>query len=297
MSDRDCIRGCVQRDVHYATCAWYGIDENVAPTVAALPNAPKQCKGCAPRECRDGSLICDRCFGRLRALVRDADDLMGRLWSLADPMKATPTDKAPGRRSSSVEPPAPVDADLLDAINEISRRLWDWESFVHPVTLEAALPELVNVVEHVEALGRGFLDRHPLVDGIREVWSVQDAVDKWGFERRTDAFVYPADEGEGEPEAAPVREWYDPLLTLQQAAKRASVSQRQVQRWVQKEVVSVVAQHRGPRGSVMKYVRASAVDAAVASMGANQQRTRYLQPSESSDPRGQAGEGLMSGWR
>ena len=265
MAERYCIRGCKVRGTHYATCEDYG-------------KSPEQsaCRGCAPRECRDGSLICDRCFGRLRALVRDSGDLMGRLWSLADPMKATPTDKAPGGRSASVEAPAPVDADLLDAINEISRRLWDWEKFVSPLALEAALPELVNVVEHVEALGRGFLDRHPLVDGVREVWSVQDAVDKWGVERRTDAFVYPDDDAD-EIELQPVREWYDPLLTVQQAATRAKVSQRQVQRWVQKETVAVVAQHRGPRGSVMKYVQASAVDAAAETMRANQQRTQFAQ--------------------
>lgn len=269
MSERICLRGCTTRGTHYATCEDYG-----------KPPEESSCRGCAPRECRDGSLICDRCFGRLRALVRDSGDLMGRLWSLADPMKATPTDKAPGGRSASVEPPAPVDADLLDAINAISRRLWDWETFVHPLTLEAALPDLVNVVEHVEALGRGFLDRHPLVDGIREVWSVQDAVDKWGVERRTDAFVYPADDDTEEVELQPVLEWYDRLLTIQQAAKRAKVSQRQVQRWVEKEILPIVARHRGPRGSVLKYVYTSAVDAAAERMRANQQGAQFAQSRE-----------------
>lgn len=273
MSDRVCIRGCVQRGVHYATCAWYGIDESVAPTVAALPNTPKQCRGCAPRECRDGSLVCDRCFGRLRALVRDADDLMGRLASLADPMKATPTDKAPGGRSASVEPPAPVDADLADAMNDIGHTLRDWDRHTD-YQLEKALPDLVNNAEHVRVLGIGFLDRHPTADGVREFWSVQDAVDKWGVERRTDTFVYPDDDGE-EVELQPVREWFDRLLTIQQAAKRAKVSQRQVQRWVEKEILPVATKHRGPRGTVMKYVYSSAVDAAAKAMRANQQQSQF----------------------
>lgn len=264
VSERYCIRGCTVRGEHYATCVDYG-----------KPPEESKCRGCAPRECRDGSLICNRCFGRLRALVRNSGDLMGRLHSLADPMKATPTDKAPGGRSASVEPPAPVDADILDAINEISRRLWDWETFVHPQTLEAALSQLVNVVDHVEALGRGFLDRHPLVDGIREVWSVQDAVDKWGLERRVETkFVYPADDTE-DVELQPVREWFDQLLTLQQAAKRAKVSQRQVQRWVAKEILPVATRHRGPRGSVVKYVYSSAVDAASEQMRANQRGSQF----------------------
>lgn len=273
MSDRVCIRGCVQRGVHYATCAWYGIDENVAPAVAALPT-PKRCTGCAPRECRDGSLICDRCFGRLRALVRDADDLMGRLQSLADPLKATPTDKTPGGRAAAVEPPAPVDADLLDALNDVYHTLHDWERFAVP-TLEAVLPDLVNDAEHVRVLGIGFMDRNPLVDGIRDFWSVQDAVDKWGVERRTDTFVYPDDDDTEEVELQPVREWYDRLLTIQDAAKRAKVSQRQVQRWVEKEILPIAARHRGPRGSVLKYVYASAVDAAAETMRANQQASQF----------------------
>lgn len=235
MSDRVCIRGCVQRGVHYATCAWYGIDENVAPAVAALPNTPKQCKGCAPRECRDGSLICDRCFGRLRALVRDADDLMGRLRALADPMKATPTDKAPGGRSASVEPPAPVDADLADAMNDIGHTLRDWDLHTGH-QLEKALPDLVNNAEHVRVLGIGFLDRHPLVDGIREFWSVQDAVDKWGVERRTDTFIYPDDDADAEVVVTSVPEWKDRLLVKVEAEREAG-SARTLRRWVKKGLI------------------------------------------------------------
>ncbi len=264
MSDRICVRGCTTRGVHYATC----------PHSDQAYEGPVVCWGCAPRDCREGSLICDRCFGRLRALVRDADDLMGRLRSLADPMKATPTDKQPGGRSASVEPPAPVDADLADARNDIGHTLADWDRHTG-YQLEKALPDLVNDAENVRVLGVGFLDRHPLVDGVREFWSVQDAVDKWGVERRADVFVYPGDDDSEDVEQQPVREWFDRLLTIQQAAKRAKVSQRQVRRWVEKEILPIAAQHRGPRGTVMKYVYTSAVDAAVAQMRANQQGSQY----------------------
>lgn len=263
MSDRVCIRGCKKRGVHYAACP--RSDENYV--------GPVDCSGCAERECRDGSLICDRCFGRLRALVRDVDDLMGRLQSLADPMKATPTDKTPGGRSASVEPPAPIDAELADAMNDISHTLNGWDRHTD-YQLEKALPDLVNDAEHMRVLGVGFLDRNLLVDGIRHFWSVQDAVDKWGVERRTDAFVYPDDDGE-EVELAPVREWFDRLLTIQQAANRAKVSQRQVQRWVEKEILPVATRHRGPRGSVTKYVYASAVDMVAREMQRNQQSSRF----------------------
>ncbi|WP_417510600.1 hypothetical protein [Microbacterium sp.] len=198
---------------------------------------------------------------------------MGRLRSLADPMKATPTDKAPGGRSASVEPPAPVDADLADAMNDIGHTLRDWDRHTD-YQLEKSLPDLVNNAEHVRVLAIGFLDRHPLIDGIREFWSVQDAVDKWGVERRTDAFVYPDDDTE-EVELQPVREWFDRLLTIQQAAHRAKVSQRQVQRWVEREILPIAAKHRGPRGSVLKYVYSSAVDTAAKEMQRNQQNSRF----------------------
>lgn len=225
MSDRVCVRGCLARDVHYATCP--RSDQNYT--------GPVKCKGCAPRECRDGSLICDRCFGRLRGLVRDADDLMGRLRALADPMKATPTDKAPGGRSASVEPPAPVDADLADAMNDIGHTLRDWDRHTG-YELEKALPDLVNNAEHVRVLGIGFLDRHPLVDGIREFWSVQDAVDKWGVERRTDTFVYPDDEDDAEVVVTSVPEWKDRLLVKVEAEREAG-SARTLRRWVKNGLI------------------------------------------------------------
>ncbi|WP_288870839.1 hypothetical protein [uncultured Microbacterium sp.] len=259
MSDRYCIRGCVRRDEHYAACARHGGDYT-----GAFP-----CTGCAPAECRDGSLICDRCFGRMRALLADGPDLIGRVRSLADPMKATPTDKAPGGRSSATEPPAPIDADLIDALN-VLQKLEPW--------WHVTLSDYSNDLEVITWLGEVVLDRHPEIAGERDGWSVADAMAKWGVERRADVHVFPDEDPEGEPESAPVREWYDPLLTLEQAAKRAKVSQRQARRWVEKDELTVVAQHRGPRGTVMKYVHASAVDRVAAKMRDRQESTRFATP-------------------
>lgn len=229
MSERACIRGCARRGVHYATCTHHGAEYE-----GAYP-----CTGCAPRECRDGSLICDRCFGRLRALVRDADDLMGRLRSLADPMKATPTDKAPGGRSASVEPPAPVDADLADAMNDISHTLHDWDRHTG-YQLEKALPDLVNDAENVRVLSIGFLDRNMAVEGIRSFWSVQDAMDKWGVERRTrdeenwfdpDGLLDPVSD-----RPVPIAEWGNGFLTKLQA-EQAAGSARTLRRWKEKGLI------------------------------------------------------------
>ena len=233
MSERLCIRGCLQRGVHYATSPWYGPTEVTAPAAMAMVN---RCHGCAPKPARDHALICDTCFYRLRTLVRDSGDLYGRLRSLADPMKATPTDKAPGGRAQQVEAPAPVDADLLDALNDVGHTLHDWEGHVAPQSIEQALPDLVNDAENVRILGVGFLDRHPLEDGIRPFWSVQDAVDKWGVERRTKG--EPAWEADPDPVVVAIArpEWSDPLITKLQAEQLAG-SERTLRRWIGKGLI------------------------------------------------------------
>lgn len=240
MADRVCIRGCLQRGVHYASCPDYGMQEAFEQALAAgVPNVSytPRCTGCAERPARDHALICDGCFYRLRTLVRDSDDLFGRLKSLADPMKATPTDKAPGGRAQQVEPPAPVDADLLDALNDIGHTLHDWDRHTD-YQLEESLPDLVNDAEHVRVLGIGFLDRHPLVDGIREFWSVQDAVDKWGVERRTKGpNLWEPEAANEETDASARAEWDDPLLNRDDAAKIAG-SLRTLQRWVRSELLA-----------------------------------------------------------
>lgn len=238
MSERFCIRGCKQRGVHYASCPDYGLadahDRMVAAGVLVLAYRP-ECSGCAESPARDHALICDRCYGRLRGLIGDLPDLIGRLRSLADPTKATPTDKAPSGGSSS-EPLAPVDAELLDALNDIVTTWGAWQAFCYPETLEQAVDGLVNDHHHVQDLGVGFMDRTELVDGIRGFWSVADARAKWGAERRTKGPSWSADDvNVVEVGASPVAE-QDPLLTRLQAEEFVG-SARTLRRWRQKELV------------------------------------------------------------
>lgn len=241
MADRVCIRGCKQRGVHYASCAWSGISEGVVPYLAfGSPQAPAKCTGCAERPAREHALICDGCFYRLRTLVRDVDDLLGRLRSLADPMKATPTDKAPGGRASATEPPAPIDADLLDALADVSATDRAWWSFAFPRTLEEALDDIVNDRDDVQQLIVGWMDRNALVDGVRGFWSVQDAVDKWGVERRTKGEPAWSDAEDSEKVLGGIPEWGDQLLNRAESEKVAGTP-RTLQRWLKDDRISPTA--------------------------------------------------------
>lgn len=221
MSDRYCIRGCTLRGEHYAAC-----DSGV-------------CTGCAPREAREGVLICAGCYGRSRRLLADLDDMMGRLDSLADPMKATPTDKQPGGRSSSTEPPAPIDADLLDAIRDVSRTMVAWGTFTGRRTIDEAFDDIANDVEDMTRFAEGWLNRTPLDDdGIRGFWTVADAMAKWGPERRTKNDSEWVDDVSGE-EVAAIPEWGDQLLNRDEADREAG-SASTLRRWLQRELIAPV---------------------------------------------------------
>lgn len=234
--ERTCIRGCTQRGVHYATCDG------------------DPCAGCAPKPCRDESLICDTCFGRMRGLLGDVRDLVGRLTAIADPLKATVLDQV-RVRASATEPPAVVGSDILDALNTLEA-VADWGY--------ADLAQHTNDRVTVEWLVEHVLERHKPVDGLRAAWSVQDVKDQWGVERQTtDVYVFP-DEEDGE-EAHPIQEWYDPLLTLRQAAARWNLTQRAVQKWVAKGILEPVAKLR-ENGQVVSYFRTSAIDEAAREM-------------------------------
>lgn len=210
MADRVCIRGCTQRDVHYATCEDYG-----------KPPEQSTCRGCAPRECREGSLICDRCFGRMRQLLADTRDLLGRLRAIADPAKATPLDQV-RVASSSVEPVAPVGADLLDAIHAV-------ESAVEWAYVDLA--SVSNELRTIAWLGEILLDRHEPVDGIRSAWSVQDAVDRWGVERRDPNQVVWEDDDDRAEIIEAVSEWQNPIIGREDAEGLAG-SASTLRRWI-----------------------------------------------------------------
>lgn len=239
VADRVCIRGCKQQGVHYASCAWFGIDDGLVPVLALLPNAAAPCSGCAETPARDRVMVCERCYRRMRGILYDAPDLIGRLRSLADPMKATPTDH---HRSGggSVEAPAPIDSDVLDALNDVVTTWGAWQTYAHPQTLAGALDGLLNDHQHVEDLWTGFLQRHELVDGIREFWSFADVRAKWGAERRTKGEREWEPDEELDPVAdAPsaIAEYSNPLLTKVQAEEFAG-SARTLQRWRAKELIA-----------------------------------------------------------
>lgn len=227
MSDRYCIRGCVRRGEHYAACQHSGPDY-----VGLFP-----CTGCAPREAREGVMICAGCYGRSRRLLADLDDLLGRLGSLADPMKATPTDKEPGG-SRSTEPPAPIDADLIDAIRDITRTVVAWTGFTGRRTIDEAFDDIANDVEDMTRFAEGWLVRTTVDDdGIRPYWTVADAMAKWGPERRTKNDSEWVDDVSGE-EVEAVPEWGDALLNRAEAER--IVPGRTLRRWVQQELIKPV---------------------------------------------------------
>lgn len=226
MSDRYCIRGCVRRGEHYAACQYSGPDYK-----GAFP-----CTGCAPRVAREGVLICAGCYGRSRRLLADLDDMMGRLDSLADPMKATPTDKQPGS-SSSTEPPAPIDADLIDAIRDVSRTVIAWAEFTGRRTIDEAFDDIANDAEDMTRFAEVWLNRTPEVDGIRGFWTVADAMAKWGPERRTKNDSEWVDDVSGE-EVAAIPEWGDALLNRAEAERL--ISGRTLRRWLREKNVAPI---------------------------------------------------------
>lgn len=238
MSERACIRGCTVPGVHYATCADFGKTEDTT------------CAGCAPAVARDKALVCDRCFRRLRGLLLNAADLVGRLRSLADPSKAKILDRV--RVTSSAEvAPAPVSPDLLDAVRDVQGTLRSWAVFLGggarrvrsepssayedahdaAVTILGELDRIVNDRDQVVRLAEGVLNLHPLVDGERPFWSVADAMGRFGAERRTKDPVPEVEESERLVIVEPVSEWGDPLLNREDAETLAG-SARTLRRWV-----------------------------------------------------------------
>lgn len=251
MTDRACVLGCVTRGEHFAACPAFGKPEDMT------------CTGCVPEPARDMALICDRCFRRLRGLVNNAPDLLGRIRSLSDPAKARVYDTVPvGGRAP--EAPAPVAADLLDAADGVMRILSGWGGYLIGSNLPAyAVPaswgpetvylvardhadrilhrfdQLVNDKGHVEMLSDAVLTLHaPDEHGERQEWSVADAMYRWQAERRTRDEVWLPDAVEL-LEATPVSEWGEGqrLVSRAEAAKIARVTEDRFRGWVRRGIV------------------------------------------------------------
>lgn len=275
LADGHCVRGCRLRGVHYASCEDFG----------AADASSSACPGCVPSPAHDESVVCGRCFGRMRAALRDAPDLLARLRQMTDPSRATVIEDVRVTSSRS-ERHAPTSSDVLDASDEILRNLRTWSlhldrrsSASGPLAglpadraysvvsrwvgvIQARLTEVTADVDQVFRLAEALIVRHPEIDEHREAWSIADAIDRWGVERRH-RFVHPdVDEPvDVEENAVPVREWHDPLLVVVDAAKRHGLTERTVRRWIAQGELEHAAKTRGPRGSVLTWVRASAVDA------------------------------------
>lgn len=292
-----CVLGC---RVHYAACEDYG-----------KPRQETTCRGCAPAPAHPGSVICTRCFGRMRGMLRDAPDLIGRIRSLSDPAKAMQI--APVKVSSRpVEAVAPVGPDLLDAADAILGNLRDWVhhlgrgaapfhrrlSGMDAVTAYRLAVEYSNLlVKHLEELtadpalvvdlAEAIIVVHPEVEGERPAWSVADAVQRWGVERR-DRHVHPDVDAEPDREisAQPVREWYDPTLSVKDAAARVGVKPGTVRKWVAMGDLPVAMRARGPRGSIMLMLHASQVDRVAEMMSARDESSRFSTKGDTPEPAG-----------
>ncbi|WP_345750097.1 hypothetical protein [Microbacterium rhizophilus] len=277
--DQGCIRGCMAD--HFAACPAYGNPEGTCP-------------GCAPAPRVDGTLICDRCYRRLRFLLHSASDILGRMRTLAQQGKAVVYSAAPASSGSGA--PDQVDADLLEATHVVAAKLKRWGGWIRNgrATLDAALSDegvARDLIADLLELHERPADADESYTGwpIAE-WTLADAHARWGIERR-DRYVYPAEEEPGVVVVTPVREWYDPLLQFADAAKRAGISERQLRTWVKDEVIEPVAKlrtagvlrdkrGRSSQGQTIVWFKASDIDAAAAVMAGRQAATRLRRHAE-----------------
>ncbi|WP_309129467.1 helix-turn-helix domain-containing protein [Microbacterium sp.] len=202
--------------------------------------------------------------------------------------------------SRPVEAVAPVGPDLLDAADTILANLRDWAHSVAAglpfhsrfsgmgavTAYRLALEYSRAIIGHLEQLtadparalhlAEAITVLHPEEAGERPAWSIADAAHRWGAERR-DRHVHPDVDAEPDREesAQPVREWYDPTLSVKEAAARVGVKPGTVRKWVAMGDLPVAMRARGPRGSIMLMLYASQVDRVAAEMAARGEATRF----------------------
>lgn len=221
LSELYCIRGCTS-ELHFAACPDQGEGGG--------------CAGCAPALVVKDLVVCDDCRRRIRGLLRQTPDLLGRMRSLAAHGKAVVY--APVKVFSAAGPasaPEPVDADLVDAMLEISTNLRAWSRYVDMVKLDG-LDRVLGDVGQTRRLAAAVIDTHDTDEDGGRHWSVADAMGKWGPERRdTGRHVFPglmADE-DAELVATPIPESsFDPLLVSKEAAAHAKVTENRLRKWV-----------------------------------------------------------------
>lgn len=274
MSERECVLGCTVPDLHYATCDWYGVAD--AQAELARRAGVDVCAGCAPTPARDGVMVCDRCYRRMRGHIDNAADLVGRLRSLADPRKAMVYDAMRSSSGKGAEAPAATPADLIDASEDVMRSLRSWAVFVDPRSgvvggmpagagslaaydyarscanvILGDLDRIANNAEDVKQLAEAVLTRHPVdEDGIRPFWSIVDAVSRYRLERPHAAHVVDADADET-LEVSAVAEWRDRLITKDEAIlPRYAGSLATLKRWRADEGLVPRAITQGPMGRV-----------------------------------------------
>lgn len=252
MSGRVCIRGCTVAGVHFASCPWLGVEDGSERATSMLADGVAPCTGCAPARSRAGALICDRCYGRVRGLLANAPDLVGRLRSLTDPTKATVYDRIRVSSSSGESGAAPASVEVLDAVRDVQETLAGWAAYFHDPTgraktdavaafedahraslaVLANLDSIANDVELVAHLSAGVLERtQPDADGVRVFWSIADAMSRFGPERRDrGAREEWANHIDREVSVVAVPEWGDPLVGRDEAEVLAG-SARTLRRW------------------------------------------------------------------
>ncbi|QYF98921.1 hypothetical protein [Microbacterium sp. PAMC21962] len=212
--------------------------------------------------------MCETCRKRIRGLLRIAPDLLGRLRALAGHGKAVVYSPVKTFAAASTAPDQ-VDAEVADALIEISQNLRDWSRWINMHTLDG-VDRILADADQTLRLAAAVIDMHtPDEDGGRH-WSIADAASRWGVERRDrSTFVYQDDADDVEILINPIPEpRFDPLLITRDAAKRAQVTERQLRNWVAAGELAPRATLRDGRGVMTRWYRQSEVDATAARMRA-----------------------------
>ena len=124
-SRSDCVRGCLRPEVHLA-------DRPASANPAEPCPIPRRCAAAVVLE---GFVVCETCRKRIRGLLRIAPDLLGRLRALAGHGKAVVY--SPVKTTAlAFTAPDQVDAEVADALIEITQNLRDWSRWINMRTLD-----------------------------------------------------------------------------------------------------------------------------------------------------------------